>query len=84
MQDDTTTQVSSGNVFADIKMSNPGERLQKAELARQVAETIAIKNINSERACQVLGIDNKRFSDLTIGRLTNFSLSELADFAARL
>jgi len=84
MPNHNTIQHSSGNVFADIGMGDPDESLQKAELLRQISNLVATKNITSAQVSQILEIDSDRVSDLKIGRIAHFSLTELTDFVTGL
>lgn len=74
----------SGNVFADIGLSNPEEALAKAEIARRVNRILEKRGLSQVEAGAVLGIPQPRVSDLARGRLDKFSLEKLIDFAKRL
>ncbi len=77
-------EASTGNVFADIGLSNPEEALAKAEIARQVNQIIAARELTQGEAGEILGIDQPRVSALSNGRLSLFSLEKMMQFAARL
>ena len=49
MTTEIKVQASSGNVFADLGLPNPDEKLIKAELARQISEIITIQSQESSR-----------------------------------
>jgi predicted XRE-type DNA-binding protein len=70
-------EVSSGNVFADLGLPNPEERLAKAELARQIYVIIKERKLNQAAAAELLGIDQPKVSALINGKLTGFSLERL-------
>jgi predicted XRE-type DNA-binding protein len=70
----------SGNVFADLGLSNPEERLTKAELARQIAILIADAGLTQSQAAARLGIDQPKISSLVRGRLEQFSIDRLLRF----
>ena len=53
---------SSGNVFADIGLPNPEERLAKADLAIRIAETIRARRLTQTRAARILKIDQPKIS----------------------
>lgn len=72
--------ISSGNVFADLGLANPEERLAKAELAYQINEIIEQKGITQVAAAKLLEIDQPKISALSTGRLTGFSLERLFRF----
>lgn len=68
---------SSGNVFADLGMGNPEERLLKARLARAVNRAIEAKGWTQTQAAKTLGLTQPDVSDLSRGRLKNFSVERL-------
>ncbi len=72
--------ISSGNVFADLGLSNPEERLAKAELARQINNIIKQKKLTQVAAAELLEIDQPKISALSTGRLSGFSLERLFRF----
>ncbi len=72
--------VSSGNVFADLELPNPGELLAKAELARQINLIIKDKKLTQRAAAILLGVDQPKISALSQGKLTGFSLERLFRF----
>ena len=47
---------SSGNVFADLDVTEPDQALAKAELAHQISSVIQSRNINQTKAAEILGI----------------------------
>jgi predicted XRE-type DNA-binding protein len=73
-------EASSGNVFADLHVSNPEEALVKAELARQINGVIKKKKLTQKQAALVLGVDQPKISALVSGRLSGFSLERLFRF----
>ena len=73
----------SGNVFADIGLSQPEEALAKAEIARRVNRILVARKLSQAEAGVILGIAQPRVSDLIRGRLGRFSLDKLLDFAKR-
>jgi predicted XRE-type DNA-binding protein len=77
-------QMSSGNVFADIGLPNPEERLAKAELAIRIAEAIRARRLTQTRAARVLRIDQPKISRLLRGQLSGFSTERLMHFLTRL
>ena len=76
--------VSSGNVFSDIGMSDPVESLAKAELARKIGSIIKHRHLNQTEAAKLLGIDQPKVSRLLRGQLRDFSMAKLLDFMLRL
>jgi predicted XRE-type DNA-binding protein len=71
---------SSGNVFEDLGLSEPADRLAKAELARKIAEIITKRHLNQAEAAKLLGVDQPKVSSIMNGRLSGFSLERLIHF----
>jgi predicted XRE-type DNA-binding protein len=71
---------SSGNVFADLGLSNPEERLAKAEVAIKIVDIIKKKRLTQKKAAEILGIDQPKVSALFRGKLRSFSLKRLFHF----
>lgn len=71
---------SSGNVFADLGLPNPEERLAKAELARQIRAILEARNLTQTEAGAILGIAQPNVSTLMRGRLSGFSVERLMEF----
>jgi predicted XRE-type DNA-binding protein len=71
---------SSGNVFADLGLPNPEDRLAKAELARRISVIISEQRLTQLEAAAVLGIDQPKVSALVRGRIGGFSLERLLRF----
>ena len=80
MTEEIKVQSSSGNVFADLNLSNPEERLIKAELASKISRIIEQKKLTQMEAAELLGIDQPKVSALTRGRLSGFSTTRLLRF----
>jgi predicted XRE-type DNA-binding protein len=80
MSDEIKVQVGSANVFADLDLPNPEERLIKAELARRISEIIRQRDLTQIEAAELLEIDQPKVSALTRGRLNGFSTTRLFRF----
>ena len=72
--------ISSGNVFEDMELSEPADRLAKAALARKIAEIITRRHLNQTDAAQLLDVDQPKISAIMNGRLAGFSLERLIQF----
>lgn len=79
MCDDDVIIESSGNVFADLGLPNPEERLAKAELARQIRKLIAARGLTQAEAATMLGLAQPNISNIINGRLKGFSIERLMD-----
>jgi predicted XRE-type DNA-binding protein len=73
-------QEGSGNVFADLGLPNPEERLAKADLAIRIAAAIRGRRLTQARAARVLRIDQPKVSRLLRGQLSGFSAERLMHF----
>ena len=62
-------EAGSGNVFEDLGLSDAGERLAKAELARVIRNIVKERSWTQRRAADVLGIAPPDVSDLMRGKL---------------
>lgn len=71
---------SSGNVFQDLGLSNPEERLAKAKLAAKIIELIKKRRLTQKQAAALLEIDQPKISALYHGRLSGFSMLRLIRF----
>lgn len=69
--------LSSGNVFKDLELPSPNERLAKAKLAYKINRLIADHGMTQEKAAQSLGISRSKMTDLRNGRLGKFSMDLL-------
>jgi len=70
----------SGNVFADIGLSNPEERLAKADLEIRISEAIRARRLTQTQAARILKIDQPKISRLFRGQLSGFSTERLMHF----
>ena len=77
-------QVSSGNVFADLGLRNPDERLAKAALAQEICAIIQKAGFDQKEAAKRLGVDQPKVSALMRGRLKDFSTERLMKFLTAL
>ena len=80
MTQENDVHVSSGNIFADLGLPNPEERLVKAKLAHKISETINDRKLTQVQAAEILGIDQPKISALIRGRLSGFSTDRLFYF----
>lgn len=83
-KDTVEFEESSGNVFADIGLSNPEEHLAKAELAFQICQIIRARKLTQVRAAKILGIKQPNVSALMKGQLGGFSAERLFRFLNKL
>lgn len=74
----------SGNVFADLGLPNPEERMAKAELAYAISRAIKERRLTQRAAAMLMGIDQPKVSHITRGRLGDFSTDRLMGFLTAL
>jgi predicted XRE-type DNA-binding protein len=78
--DDFKIEQGSGNVFADLGLSNPEERLTKADLAMQISGGIRARRLTQAKAASLFSIDQPKVSRLLRGQLAGFSTDKLIHF----
>ena len=71
---------SSGNVFADLGLSDADELLGKSKLVYHITQLIKQRDLTQSEAAKVLGIDQPKISSLLRGRLDGFSTERLFRF----
>jgi predicted XRE-type DNA-binding protein len=74
----------SGNIFADLGLPEPEERLAKALLSRRIEELIRALGLTQSQAAEVLGIAQPDVSNIVRGRLSGWSIERLARLLTRL
>ena len=84
MSTDTKVTSSSGNVFADLNLPNPEERLVKATIALSIGELIEKRGLTQAEAGAVLGLPQSSVSNLVRGKLEKFTLDRLLRYMRKL
>ena len=74
--DDTIT-LGSGNVFEDLGLPDPKERLLKSRLAGKVYDEIERRGWTQAQAAKSLGLSQPDVSRLVRGTLVGFSVERL-------
>ena len=77
--DEITFEVSSGNVFADLRLAAPEERLAKSNLVIAISRAMQARGLNQVKAAQFMGVDQPTLSKLLRGRTRNFSIDKLTN-----
>lgn len=80
--DDVSITVGSGNVFADLGLPNPEERLVKARLAGRIQDKIEARGWALEQAAEAFCLSVADAARLARGALKGFSVAELERFLA--
>lgn len=74
----------SGNVFADLGLPNPEERLAKALLSRAIAQAVKARGLTQAQAAAILGTTQPKVSDLVRGNLGSFTIDRLIRYLTAL
>ena len=80
----TDHTLSSGNVFEDLGLPDPDERLAKAKLAYKINRLIADREITQKEASDFLGMRRSKMADLRNGRLQDFTIDFLFSLLGKL
>ena len=84
MSDEILIEKSSGNVFADLGLPNPGERLVKAMLSYLITSAIDELGLTQAQAARLLGTTQPKVSDVVRGNVGSFSMDRLFRFITAL
>ena len=76
--------LSSGNVFKDLGLPSPDDRLAKAKLAYKINRLIADQEMTQKDAADFLGISQSKMTVLRNGRLQNFTIDHLVSLFRRM
>lgn len=71
---------SSGNIFVDLDLPSSPKDLLKVEIARAITKTLDRKGLTQTAAAKILGVSQARVSNVTRGRLSDFSAETLVSF----
>lgn len=75
---------SSGNVFKDLELPSPDERLAKAKLAYKINHLIADRGMTQKEASDFLQMRRSKMTDLRNGRLQDFTIDCLFSLLGKL
>src|SRR5260370_7656162 len=70
----------SGNVFADLGLPSPEDRLAKAGLAFRIAGVIRARRLTQSGAARILKIDQPKISRLLRVQLSGFATYRLIQY----
>ena len=76
--------VSSGNVFKDLGLPEPEEKLAKAKLAYKINCLIAAQEMTQKEATVFLEISQYKMTQLRNGRLNGFTVDYLGSLLEKL
>lgn len=83
MNEATRFTESSGNVFADLGLSDSDELLAKARLAGRISDIIDERGLTQKEAAKLLGVDQPKVSMIVRGHLDRFSIDRLMQFLTK-
>jgi predicted XRE-type DNA-binding protein len=84
MMNDETCIVGSDNLFADLGLSNPEERLARAQLLCYIVAQIKQRGLSEAQAAALLDVLPPDIRLLLQAKMSNFSLDRLLQMVARL
>jgi len=73
-------ELSSGNVFADLGLPNPGQELLKAKLTVQIYRIVKKRGLTQREAAALLGTTQAQVSTLMRLRPVSVSVGRLLEF----
>lgn len=80
MKNKIVYEKGTGNVFKDLGLDLPEDRLAKAKIASLIYNIIEKQKLTQKEAGTILGINQPKVSALRNGRLDGFSLERLFSF----
>jgi predicted XRE-type DNA-binding protein len=75
---------STGNVYADLGMSNADGMIVKAQLATKISKIIKSRKWSQQQAAEVLGMTQPKLSNMLRGQFRGISESKMLDCLTRL
>ncbi len=66
----------SDNVFADLGLPDPDERLVKADLAMCIVDRVRASGMTQDDVALLMGVEPRQVSRLLVGQLSGFSTHE--------
>jgi len=67
----------SGNVFADLRLTNSDDLAVETELLRRIVDCLRARALSQRQAAKILGIDQPKVSALMQGRVEGFSVARM-------
>lgn len=77
-------EVSSGNVYADLRFADSTEMLAKARIVAEISRIIHARKMTQANAGELLGIDQPKVSALLRGHFHGYSQERLIGFLTKL
>lgn len=80
MSEPIEIEQSSGNVFADMGMSNPDLMLEKAELVIRLRRAAFARGLTDSRAAKTIGLSLSQYNRLMIGLTSDYTPDQLRGY----
>jgi predicted XRE-type DNA-binding protein len=80
MKDNIKFEKGSGNVFKDLGLDNPEDRLAKAKIVSMIYDIIEERKLTQKEAGAILKVSQPKISALRNGKLDGFSIERLFSF----
>lgn len=74
----------SDNVFADLELPDPDERLVKADLVMCIVDRLRVSGMTQDDMALLMGVEPRQVSRLLVGQLSGFSTDQLRRFVVLL
>ncbi len=84
MSVDTTHEINSGDVFADLGLPNSEQELVKAKLTVQICQILRDRKLTQTQAVRLLGTTQAQVSALMRCRPVSVSVGRLMEFLTTL
>ncbi len=81
---DSIVTRGSGNVFADIGVTEPELAFRKSQIAAQIGKLIRAKGWTQVLAAESAGVDQPKISLIVRGRLRDFTVDRLLSILFRI
>ena len=75
---------STGNLFTDLGVADPGEHLIKAGLVVRIDRTTHRRKLTQAAAAELMGIDQPKISGMLAGQFRGYSVERLMRFLVAL
>ncbi|WP_211451120.1 helix-turn-helix domain-containing protein [Collimonas antrihumi] len=76
--------MGSDNPYADLGFPDADEMLVKAKLAHQIAQIIKSRHLTQQRAADLLGMPQPKFSEMLRGKFRGISQAKMIECLNRL
>lgn len=77
-------EIETGNIFQQIGLPNPEERLRKARLMNVINAAMTRRGFSQKDAAEATGLDQSDISRIQHGRSSRYSTDRLLNILARL